>query len=268
MDSGPFYGFDHEQGDNLKDGKKKRSITIVVTALNEEANLTGSLTEILEAVGDKFESYEIIVVDDGSTDRTGEIADEFARKNPNIHVTHHRKNRGLGYSVSRSYRRARKEYVMQYAGDNVLEKKSLELMLQKVGEADLVIPYVENPGHRPILRRAISRLYVIILNFLFGLKLKYFNAGVIYKTDSVKVKSGRAQTHGFAAAAEILIRVIRGGNSYVEVPAQYRERRSGKSTALRLQNFLDVARAFSQLWWELNIQHKDPMNPPSGRRNK
>ncbi len=245
---------------------KKPSISVVVPALNEEGNLSACIDDILGALGDKFEAYEIIIINDGSTDRTGEIADRIARANPNVRVKHHRKNRGLGYAVASGYRSAKKEYVVWYPGDNGMKKASLALLFEKTGEADVVIPYIENTSFRTPLRRFVSRAYIVLLNVLFGFHLRYFNGVNIYRTD--RVRTVRAYTHGFASFAEVLIRLIKGGCSFIEVPTQHQARGSGESKALRLRNFIDIAKTFILLTWELNVLHKDPANSAIGRRRQ
>jgi dTDP-glucose pyrophosphorylase len=241
-----------------------RSMTVVVPALNEEGNLADTIRDIIDAMGDKFESHEIIIINDGSTDRTGAIADEIARKYPFVRVKHHRKNRGLGYSVSQGYRLSKKEYVMWYPGDNGMKKDSLAMMFAMAGKADMIIPYIQNTVFRSMLRRIASRLYINMLNMLFILKLKYFNGVIIYKTQ--QIQSVRAYTHGFASFAEVVIRLIKAGATYLEVPTCHQERGSGESKALRMSNFVDIARTFTRLIWELHVLRKSPLNGGGQRR--
>src|SRR5438132_621669 len=73
-----------------------KSISVIVTALNEEGNLEPTVDSVVRAVSPRFADYEVIVIDDGSTDRTFEIAESLAAENPKIRVHHNPRNLGLG----------------------------------------------------------------------------------------------------------------------------------------------------------------------------
>src|SRR5438105_627489 len=94
------------------------SLSIFVAAYNEIGNLGPTVEVILRALSISVEDFEIIVVDDGSTDGTYELADELARKYPNIRAIHNRQNMGLGYSYIRAIQEATKGSFVFIPGDN------------------------------------------------------------------------------------------------------------------------------------------------------
>src|SRR4051812_18364461 len=104
---------------------RARSITVLVPALNEERNIAGTVDRLLDALSLTFEDYEIIVANDGSSDRTGEIADGIAAAHPSIRVIHNDINRGLGYCYAAGYRAASKDYFVYIPGDNTWPARSL-----------------------------------------------------------------------------------------------------------------------------------------------
>ena len=219
----------------------KPSISVVIPAFNEEKNLKAAVLDLLAVIDRWFDSYEIIILNDGSTDQTGRIADHIASRNPNIQVVHQPRNMGLGFNVLSGFQKATKEYVMWYAGDNGMLQSSLEEMFKLVGKADIVIPYIANPEFRSKKRRMVSKLYTVILNYLTGLKLKYYNGIVIYRTELVK--SINIPTNGFACLAEVLIRAIKSGATYVEVATRHRLRGYKTSKAFRIKNLIEITKA-------------------------
>src|SRR3990167_2665550 len=200
----------------------KSSLSLIVPAFNEEGNLETAVRDLKDAMAGRFSDYEILIFNDGSTDRTAIIADSLAADDPHIRGIHHMKNRGLGYVISRGYKSAAKDYVMWYPGDNGMQRRSLDVMFENAGKADMVIPYIANPEFRSHKRQRVSGLYVGLINVLFGLRLKYYNGVVVYRTELVK--SASACTHGFASIAELLIRLVKAGYSYIEVPTYHQQR--------------------------------------------
>ena len=223
----------------------KPSISIVIPALNEEGNLESTVSDILKSLDNRFESYELLIFNDGSSDQTGPIADRLAANDPHIKAIHNPQNRGLGYNIRKGFEIASKEYVMWYPGDNGMQQKSLAEMFRHAGEADIIIPIIANPEFRSYSRRVISKAYVVLMNFLFGLKLQYYNGVCIYKSESVK--RFKTSTQGFSFLAELLVLLIKSGHSYVEIPTFHRLRAHGKSNAFNWRNLLDVQKTLLRL---------------------
>src|SRR5262249_10429146 len=99
-----------------------RTISVIVTAMNEEGNLSETVASVVNAVALRIPGYEVIIVDDGSTDRTASIADELARSNPRIRVHHNPRNIGLGRSYKIGIDLAAHEYTSWVAGNNIVSQ--------------------------------------------------------------------------------------------------------------------------------------------------
>ena len=150
-----------------------------------------------------FADYEIILVDDGSLDATGEIMDRLASLYDKIRVLHNPTNCGLGASYKRAIGEVRFEYVMMLCGDGGLPAESLPPIFDAIGAADIVVPYMTNLRTiKTPLRYALSRSYTNLLNFLFQQKLQYYNGcvetAVINKDDFVIGKSLLNLCHNLA----------------------------------------------------------------------
>lgn len=230
------------------------TLTVIIPALNEEGNLTAAVTTVLEAIGDRFADYELLIFDDGSTDRTGPIADELAARDPHIQVIHNPRNMGFGYTYTRGVELARMEYVAMFPGDNEIPGDAIQTILGAVGSADIIVPYVATPAVRTRSRRFISAAFVGLINGLFGLRLRYFNGPCVHRRRLLM--SVPMRTHGFAYMAAILIRLIRSGHSYVEVPMRLQMRQHGRSKAFKPRNVVSVLATIASLVWEVRIKDR------------
>jgi glycosyltransferase involved in cell wall biosynthesis len=230
------------------------TLSVIIPALNEEGNLSAAVATALEAIGDRFADYELLIFDDGSADRTGAIADELAAGNPHIRVIHNPRTMGFGYNYSRGVELARMEYVTMLPGDNEIPGAGIRTILGAVGSADIVVPYISTPAVRSGSRRMISAAFVALINLLFGLRLRYFNGPCVHRRSFLR--SVPMRTHGFAYMASILVRLIRSGCSYVEVPMQLQARQHGRSKAFKPKNILSVLSTIGELLWEVRIKER------------
>jgi glycosyltransferase involved in cell wall biosynthesis len=228
-----------------------KSISVIVTAMNEEGNLQPTVDSVVRAVAPRFIDYEVIVVDDGSQDGTLAIAESLSAANPRIRVHRNQRNMGLGCSYRIGIGLAAKEYTSWVAGNNMVPQEALERVYDRVGERDMVISYIlcDVRGRR---RRTLSRAFTLSMNLLFGLRVRYYTGPCVYKSGVAKRLNTRAQ--GSMLVAEILIRLLRSGQSYVEVGLQPVLRSSGSTKTFRLRNVIDVLASAIALFWELRVR--------------
>lgn len=231
-----------------------RTLSVIMPALNEEGNLAAAAATVLGAIGDRFTDSELLIFNDGSRDRTGAIADELAARDTRIRVIHNPRNMGFGYTYTRGVELARLEYVAMFPGDNEIPGDAIQTILGAVGSADIVIPYVSTPAVRAWSRRVISAAFVGLINGLFGLRLRYFNGPCVHRRSLLM--SVPMRTHGFAYMAAILIRLIRSGCSYVEVPMRLQMRQHGRSKAFKPKNVASVLTTIAGLFWEVRIRDR------------
>lgn len=141
------------------------NISFIVPALNEEQVIEEVARQIWTAVDPLLDHYEIILINDGSADRTGEIMDRLGQELPNLRVLHHQTNLGLGASYQHGVREAQLDYVMMLCGDGGLPASSLPAIIAKVGTADMVVPYITNLQRiKTPSRYLVSRVYTGLLN--------------------------------------------------------------------------------------------------------
>lgn len=229
-----------------------KSVSVIIPAYNEEKKLAPTVNFVLEALDrHNIVDFEIIIFDDASTDKTGKVANELANKYPKIKVIHNPKNMNLGFNISRGFQLATKEYAGFIPGDDETAPETLDYIFGALGEADMVVPYIQNPETRPWARRALSKTYVVIINIAFGLRMRYYNGLCYFKT--AMVKQVPVSTFGFAYMTEILVKLIKSGATFVEVPLVNKPRERGASKAFRLKNVISVFKTFLLLFWEVQI---------------
>ena len=228
------------------------SVTIVVPALNEEVNLERAVAVMVEAADRWFEDYEILVFNDGSTDRTGQIAEELAAKYEKVFAFHHDRPKCVGGVCREGYKRARMEYAIYVDSKGATARESLDRIFSLKGKADLVIPYDTNARRRTVLRRIISRTFTGLLNLLFALRLRYYGTGALCKASLIRRL--RIRTSSYAYNAEMLIKMLRSGCSYVEVGIEDRHDDEGRCTkAFRWNNIRGIAVFLARTLWDVYI---------------
>jgi glycosyltransferase involved in cell wall biosynthesis len=240
-------------------------VSFIVPALNEEVVIQSVVEQIFHQIDGRFADHEIILVDDGSTDATGAIMDLIAAGRRTVRVLHNPRNLGFGNSFQRGLREARFEYVMLLCGDGGLPATSLPAIFEKIGSADIVVPWMLNLKQiKTGFRYALSRLYTTLMNVMFGLDLHYYNGLPVHRRDllqKIEITSG-----GFGFQAEILIKLIKSGCSYVQVGIQGAER-TQRSSAMRARNWLSVGKTIAHLVVEL-IRFKRVPSEMIARRPK
>lgn len=228
---------------------QEKSISLIVPAFNEQDVVGTVLQDIYRQTAAVFQTFEIIAIDDGSTDETGRVMDEFAAADIVVSVIHNTPNLGLGASFRLGLSCAKYKYVMLLCGDGGLPASSLPAIYKEVGTADLVIPYMVNLRRiKTPARYALSRTYSNLLNLLFGFRLRYYNGLPVYRRSLLQAIT--ITSEGFGFQGEILVKLLKSGCTYVQVGVDGAEE-TGNSSALRLKNIISVGKTFAHLILEI-----------------
>jgi dolichol-phosphate mannosyltransferase len=232
----------------------KPTLSVIIPALNEEANIADAVREATRALGERFSDYELLLFDDGSTDRTGEIMDALALEDPHVRVFHHDRPRNLGGVYKHGIEVARFEYVIMVPGDNENPGSALQAPFDALGRADMVLPFPTNLRARPFVRRIGSVGYTTLVNVLFGGRARYYNGTVIHRLDNLR--SIEVRTNSFAYQTEILVKLLRRGKTFVEVGIEIEPRGGRRSQALRVKNLVAVLEALGALWFDVHVRER------------
>lgn len=231
---------------------EKMTLTVVMPALNEELNIQDAVLYTLKALEKYNIDGEVLVVNDGSTDKTKEIVENITKTNSNVRILDHEKANGIGFSFWDGVKHSDREIVVLIPGDNEVDVEDALRYFYLMQDVDIVVPFFHNVEVRDRFRRIVSSLYRYIINISFGISLNYTNGTVFYRRellDEVELNS-----YGFFYQAELLIKLIRKGYIFAEVPCFLGVREGGKSKAISLKSLMQVARGYLKLVYDVHIK--------------
>ena len=207
---------------------KYPSITIAIPAYNEEENIEWIVKDSITSLPKYFNNYEVLVVDDGSRDKTGEIVDQLSKKSDKVRVIH-QENKGYSAAMLTGIRNAKKKFVAYVPADGQYKVADMSKMYPLMESSDLVLGYRGIRKDYNFYRKFLSYGYLIFLWLLFGITVKDLNGPNIWRTKEVnKLKEiYSVKSKGVFLLAEIVARFKRKGLRITEAPSVYRSRRGG-----------------------------------------
>ncbi|HZX12842.1 MAG TPA: glycosyltransferase family 2 protein [Thermodesulfobacteriota bacterium] len=220
------------------------SLSVVLPAYNEAKNIEGTVSEAISYLREKFEQFEIIVVNDGSVDGTREVVERLSLSNPKIVLVNHPINFGYGSALRSGFERASLDYIFFMDSDGQF----------KISDVDRLLPFIENydviVGYRgkradSFIRSLNTRIYHLYIRFLFGLKVRDIDCAFKLFPKSAYDAIKPIKSDGALFSAEFLIKLTKKGFRLREVPVRHFPRRFGKQTGANLRVIL---RMFKECW--------------------
>lgn len=215
-------------------------VSVVIMAWNEAATLVAVVAEIGSELGRLGVSHEILVLDDGSTDGTGEIADELSRTVPNVQVHHHGDNLGLGAVYRTGFLHARGELVTFFPADGQFPASILGLYLPAMTDADIILGTLPERG-RSLSAWALSAAERLLLRALFG-RFPRFQGILMFRRELLRDTPLLSQGRGWTVLMEFILRQARAGARIKNVPITIRPRGSGQSKVNNLRSIFSNLR--------------------------
>lgn len=236
------------QDKNFKTAEDLASLSVVLPAHNEGKNLPILLPEAISVLNSLKIDYEIIVVDDGSSDDTASVVANFVKKEARVRLISHPKNLGYGAALTTGFRASTRELVFFMDSDRQFDIKDIRKLLPYVGSFDIVAGF---RIHRqdPTYRVMIGRTYNLLVVTLFGVRLKDIDCAFkIYHREVLdKINF---ETIGALVNTEIMLKAKIMGKSVKEVGVNHYPRIVGKQSGA---NPKVILRAFFEtigLWWK------------------
>jgi glycosyltransferase involved in cell wall biosynthesis len=222
---------------------KKYSLSIFFPCFNEEPNVERVALGALAVARRISDDYEIIIVNDGSSDRTGEIADRLARQYPEIRVVHHEKNKGYGAALQSGFKSARKELVFYTDGDGQFNIEEISKLLPLIEEYDIVSGYRIN-RRDPMIRKVNAFLWGALVNLLFKFKISDVDSAFkLYRREIFDQITMESQ--GALIDTEVLAKARAKGFTITEVGVSHYPRQAGEQTGAKLTV---IIKAFKELF--------------------
>jgi glycosyltransferase involved in cell wall biosynthesis len=218
------------------------AISVFLPSHNEEGNVERVVRSYLAELPRVADDFEIIVVDDGSRDRTGEIAERLAAENSHVKVVRHRVNQGYGGAVISGIRAATKQYVLLCDGDGQFDPSDLERLTPFVPEYDVVAGRrVRRADH--LIRRINGKAWTVLVRVLLGITISDIDCGFkLFKREKLEGMDLRA--HGAMISTELMARLAGRNAKVIEVDVKHLPRLTGEQSGANLKV---VARAFKEL---------------------
>jgi 1,2-diacylglycerol 3-alpha-glucosyltransferase len=222
----------------------QRGISVILPAYNEEDNIAKAVEQAVHCVKALFQDWEVIVVNDGSQDKTGEIIDGLSEQNERVIALHHPSNQGYGAALKTGILRARQELIFFCDSDLQFHLSELVLPLTWIEQYDIVIGY-RAKRQDPLHRRLNALGWKALVRLLLGLRVrdidcafKLFRSAVF---SAIKIDAVGAMVN-----TDILVQATRMGFKIKEVPVTHFPRLQGQQTGA---NIRVVLRAFKELFW-------------------
>ena len=228
-------------------------LSVFLPAYNEEKMLAETTQKIVLVLQKVVDDYEVIIVNDGSKDQTGKIADKLASGNKKIKVIHHPKNRGYGAAVKTGTYAARYPWIVLFDSDGQFDFKEITKFFKKQEQtnADMVWGYVLD-RKVPFARKVNTFLWSWIVFFVFGLKVKWSDCGFrIFRKEVVDKIPKLESERGAFISSEFLIKAKKCGFTMAQVAVSHYPDIGGGSTGADLKVIIKSFTDLFKLWKKL-----------------
>lgn len=216
-------------------GRRVPRLSYFFPAHNEEANLEALVAEALEALPALAETFEVVIVNDGSRDATPAIADRLAAAHPDVvQVVHHPTNLGYGAALRSGFRAARYELIGFTDGDRQFRVADLGWLVERIESQDAPDAVVGFRLRRadPPIRTIYARLYRLANRIFFGLRVRDIDCACkVFRREALE--DVRLESGGAFFSAELLIKLRASGRRLAEVGVPHYPRTAGSPTGAR-----------------------------------
>ena len=235
--------------------RTKHSITAFFPAYNDENTIEDIVRTAGEELAKACRDFEVLVVNDGSRDRTPEILEQLKRKLPYLRVVHHETNRGYGAALISGFRNAEKDLIFYTDGDGQYDVREMHNLLAKLGpHIDLVNGYKvrrADPWHRVF----IGSVYRHAMRWAFDLSITDVDCDFrlfrrrVFDTITLESRSG-------VICVEMARKFDQAGFVMAEVPVSHYRRRHGSSEFFRIRHLAHTFNGLLRIWWKLVLSRR------------
>ncbi|MHB1006943.1 MAG: glycosyltransferase family 2 protein [Chloroflexota bacterium] len=230
------------------------SISVVLPAYNEEQNIPRTVANVMDAMNGVADDYEILVVDDGSRDRTAEVTRALSEQHPRVRLVQHQVNQGYGAALATGFASATKDLVFMTDGDAQFDVREIRKLLPLMANADLAIGY-RAPRRDPFHRLVYAKGWGMLINILFGYTARDVDCAFKLFRRSI-LNDFVVESRGATFSTEFMVRARRTGHKVREVGVRHLPRTAGNPTGGRpdviIRAFKELVKLRYRLWREPN----------------
>jgi glycosyltransferase involved in cell wall biosynthesis len=242
----------------------RQSISVIFPAYNEQANVAEAIAQAHHCLDHLTSDWEIIVVNDGSRDRTAAILDAIAAEDRRVIAVHHPKNEGYGAALRSGIQNARKELIFFSDSDLQFHLNELPLLLIWIEQYDAAIGY-RAKRNDPLYRMINAAGWNMLVRLVLGLRVRDIDCAFkLFRSSLFQVI--KVDAVGAMVNTDILVQLLRLGFKIKEVPVTHFERRAGAPTGARLSVIVKAFRELLRL--RVKLQSVTPIVAPYDRRRQ
>ena len=243
-------------------------LTVFFPAYNDSGTIASLVIAAVQTAGRLTPDFEVLVINDGSSDATAEVADELARLYPRVRIIHHQRNTGYGGALRSGFSSATKEFVFYTDGDAQYDPREMAALWERMSDGvDLVNGYKISRSD-PLHRIIIGRIYHHTVKLLFGLPVRDVDCDFRLLRRSIFDQVTLEKSSG-VICLEMMKKITDAGFRIVEVPVHHYHRAHGKSQFFNFRRIFRTGIDVLQLWWALVVRKEAALAPqarpaPSG----
>jgi glycosyltransferase involved in cell wall biosynthesis len=212
------------------------ALSVVVLAYNEVDNLPQAISELLDELAQRANDWELIIVDDGSTDGTGRLAERLADGHARVRVLHHPENLGLGGGYRTGFREARGQWLTFFPADGQFPAEIISAFYKHTPNVDMILGFLPNRDSDG-LGKALSLMERALYKLMFR-SFPRFQGIMMFKRSLLTQIPLISEGRGWAVVMELILRASRGPYRLLSVPTEVRPRLSGSSKVSNVKNIV------------------------------
>jgi len=233
--------------------KKLKSVSAFFPAYNDGGTIPSMVLCAIRTLPKVTDDYEVVVVNDGSTDYTGEMLQELAALYPHVRIITHPQNRGYGAALRSGFSEAGKDWIFYTDGDAQYDPRELTRLVDAVQEDTDIVNGYKIERHDPLHRVIIGRLYHHMMRLVFGFRLRDVDCDFRLIRRSVFDRVRLQSTSG-TICLEMVKKLQDEGCRFEEVPVHHHHRAYGKSQFFNFPRLARTAIQLFTLWRDLRLK--------------
>jgi len=230
---------------------KEESISVIFPVYNEEGNIEKVVNSVLEFLPDIFSNFEVIIVDDGSRDRSPQIINQLCRESTNLKVIHHERNMSYGMALRSGFAVTKYPLVFFMDSDGQFDIEDMKDLLKFIYRFDIVVG-IRRKRMDSVYRIALGKLYNQINSLFFNIRMQDVNCGFKLLRRSVLDNIPLYSKSGFINV-EILVKARDEGYLIKEVPVGHRPRVSGKQKGATIKALFFKLLEITKFSWQRSL---------------